>query len=279
MAFDLFGSGDRTTTATTQTQLAPQWGDVFREAMSLYNRVPSVYQPSAGTQSAWQMGQQQINKFAPGGTPTLGDPARAAAGKISGRVQNNEYLPTADYMQSLIDPYWQRLTREVLPNLQMGSLGAYGGSGEQILYGNALADFQREAGNAAKGATMQGLDLEQRAAFGLPNVIQSGAALDMIPIDIAGKIGAGTEQYAREQLAQQSGALSGVASLLPTGSTTTTQQPGQSQGAQAILGALGGGALGAQLLKQVVNPAASGFSDYWPYVLGGGALGSLAAFA
>lgn len=160
------GGGSKTESTSTSgvlplAEARPYYRKLFDSAQTAFGQTPKT--PYTGNFLATPNAiQQQAVAKTVGAAPGLGTGVDALRGlatdQISGKYLDpkaNPYLQ--DTMRAAIRPMRQDLTRNILPGIASGAqqAGAYGGSRQGILEGNALEGFGRSA-----------LDTRANIAFG-----------------------------------------------------------------------------------------------------------------
>ncbi len=321
------GSSGGTTVQTTEPPkfIQPYLKDIAGKAQDAFSLVPEggfQGQLLAGVDPKQQEALGTQEDVARGlGTSGFGSQTQALADQNFQRILGGDILAplserfqsqsqdTSALIQASLDPVQDRLVNQIIPGIQSQAIqgGAFGGSRQDAVTGQALQDFSREAGNISAGINFseqartedqrfQDLlsirefapELErinQAALLSTPSVADAAVQQQLLSGALLGEVGAADRGFAQQGLdagyqqflvdsASPFAGLDQYASILaglPVGQTTTaTGGGGGGGGGGGLAGGLSGalGGLGAAGALGLSNPITGALA------LGGGLLGA-----
>lgn len=325
------GSSAPSTTTTVQKNeppayLQPYLTDIANQAQSAYNQVPqggfqgNLVAPVDPRQTEALELQENIAR----GLGGFGDTTNQIANQQAQRVLSGDILApiserfnpqsydTSSVLAAALDPVQERLTEQIIPGIQSQAIqsGAYGGTRQDVVTGQALQDFSREANNIAAGLSYQDFartedqrlqdllsvrefapeleKLNQAAALTSPELANQGLQQNLTQSQLLGQVGqtdrlfgqdAIDEAYQRYILDTQTpfaglDQYAGLVNGVTTGGTSTLTGPrsaAASSGGGALGGAIGGGLAGYGLASSI-----DFLNPYTaPLAIGGALLGGL----
>lgn len=293
------GGGNQTTVQKSEppAYLKPFLKDIANKAQDAFEEVPQggfsgdlTADPTGDQLTAIQRQKDVANTLGNFGDSTGQLAQRQADMVLNDEFRaplNNDFNPqsaeTAGVIDASIDPIQQRLTEQIIPQIQSQAIqdGAFGGRRQDVATDSALQDFSREATNTAARINFEDfsrteeqrfgdhlaqmqltpelLKLEQAAALTAPELQNLGVQQQLLPSQILGSAGQRErlfaqdsidEAYQRYLLSTQTpfAGLDQYASIVagtPSGQTSTLTGPrsGGGGGSGVLSGALGGAGL------------------------------------
>lgn len=279
------GQGSGSTRAISTTGL-PEWQDpyakqVLSEGQRLYNtQTPGFFPGStvAGLTPAEIGGSQYLQKTA-GDIANMYGPGSEAANTLSFQmraadVANNPYATAA--AKAAINPIFDRLERQTLPNARMDAVqvGGLGGSRDQLYRAQLASDAARNAMDVTSGMYKdmygQGLAAQQQALNTLPAFSEGMVAPGMILSGVGAQERAHQQAQIDEQIARHNfeqsvpyTKLMEYANLVNhpyggTGASAVEAVPAEGQGTLNTIGGILGGVGAGLSIWDLIRRAMSG---------------------
>lgn len=296
------GGGSQAPATQTVTQsnepsaiVKPYMEDILKKAQDAYGKTSQIAYsgPLSVDPNASQLGAVDMLKTL---APTLTGQGNATTSLANRTIAGDFLSPDSNpYLQGQIDaaldPVSRKYTESIMPSIASSAMAndAFGGSREDLLRLEAGRNFANEAGNITKDIVGQNYANERQAQMLAPQMLATGQQLNLMAPQVLGQAGQ-TEagwanqdiqdamtRYQLDQAAPWNGmdAYSSIVNGGNYGGTSTSNvintAGGTSQLTNTILGALGGGGMGA--LGASALGLGTGGWGLIPYALGGAALG------
>lgn len=250
------------TSSTTNTPwgpAAPALTDMVSAAGAAYAATPKTgtyVDPNADQLNAWKSAESAASGMGVGVDQTR----QLALDELSGKYlspDSNPYIKGA--VTAAIDPLQKALGQRILTlgdAAQQG--GAFGGDRQQLMAGQAIGDFNRDAMNTSANIYAQNYSNERNLQMGAPSLLHQADLLSLMPSQVLDATGQEKQAQAEAKLSsavdapwagldRYSQVLSTLTPYASQNSTSHTEETAAKPGGLASLfgGALGGASAGA----------------------------------